>query len=299
MGCAGTHAFLAEWAAYLHGIAPEAWTVGEAWGNLDAVMPYYPDQLTSYFGFEIADSIVQAVRRGSSGGMLSGYLRLQDTLPQYRYSPFLSNHDGTRVMTLLHGDTARMREAATLLLTLPGVPFVYYGEEIGMLGSKPDPMLRTPMQWAPRPGYGFTTSSPWEPAQSDSMTTTVAAQDRDPGSLLNLYRRLIHLRRDNDALVAGILIPLTGGGDQVIGYLRKASGRSVVLVVGNLGDMPVTDVSLQAQAGALRPGTPSTRDLLGSTRSRMRIEQVPSGSLAIHLSETVAPHQILVLEVKN
>jgi alpha amylase-like protein len=70
-------------------------------------------------------------------GFLSGFRRLQDTLPPYRYSPFLSNHDGTRVMTLLGNDISRAKLAATLLLTLPGLPFIYYGEEIGMTGDKP------------------------------------------------------------------------------------------------------------------------------------------------------------------
>ena len=66
MGCPGTHAFLHEYAAYISSIAPAAYTVGEAWGNIDAVLPYYPDQLTSYFGFELADSLVAAVREARS-----------------------------------------------------------------------------------------------------------------------------------------------------------------------------------------------------------------------------------------
>ena len=175
IGCPGTHRFLHEWAAHVDSVKPGAWTVGEAWGNIDAQLPYYPDQLTSYFTFEIADSLLAAVRRGAAGGMLAGYLRLQDTLPPWRWSPFLSNHDGTRTMTALGGDAARARLAATLLLTLPGTPFVYYGEEIGMTGDKPDPRLRTPMQWSAGRGLGFTTGTPWEQAQGDSAATTVAA----------------------------------------------------------------------------------------------------------------------------
>src|SRR5207302_6232180 len=168
MGCPGTHAFLHQYAAHVDSVKPGAYTVGEAWGNINAMMPYYPDQLTSYFGFELADSLLSAVRTGSAAGLLSGFLRLQDTLPEYRWCPFLSNHDQTRVLTALGGDVARAKLAATLLLTLPGLPFVYYGEEIGMTGDKPDPRLRTPMQWAPRPGVGFTSGTPWESPQPDS-----------------------------------------------------------------------------------------------------------------------------------
>src|SRR5205807_9656462 len=98
---------------------------------------------------------------------------------------------------------ARARLAATLLMTVPGLPFVYYGEEIGMTGDKPVPRLRTPMQLGPRRGAGFTSGKPWEAPQPDSLTTNVAVEDRDPKSLLNLYRQLLHLRRQNQTLATG------------------------------------------------------------------------------------------------
>jgi alpha-amylase len=266
MGCAGTHAFLHEYAAHIASIAPAAYTVGEAWGNIDSVLPYYPDQLTSYFAFEIADSLVAAVKRGSAGGVLSGYLRLQDTLPAYRWSPFLSNHDGTRVMTLLGGDMARAKMAATLLLTLPGLPFVYYGEEIGMTGDKPDPRLRTPMQWSGGPAAGFTAGKPWETLQPDSQTINVAAENADAGSLLNLYRRLIHLRTTNDALATGRLIQLSANNADVVAYLRR-EGSKAVLVVANLGASAVSGVSLGSSNGALPAGAYAARSVLSAQRS--------------------------------
>ena len=261
MGCPGTHVVLHEYQEHVDSVKPDAYTVGEAWGNLGMQLPYYPDQLTSYFTFEIADSLLAAVRRGTAGGVLAGYLRLQDTLPAYRWSPFLSNHDGTRSMTVLGGDVARAKLAATLLLTLPGLPFVYYGEEIGMTGDKPDERLRTPMQWAPRPGAGFTSGKPWESLQPDSLATTVEVEDRDPVSLLNLYRRLIHLRRQNDALAMGTLEPLVATSPQVVAYLRRA-GNHAVLVVANLGDA-TSGVSVGSGPGALRPGTYAARSLIG------------------------------------
>src|SRR2546421_2762798 len=129
MGCPGTHALLHEYAAHVDSVKPGAYTVGEAWGNIDEMMPYYPDQLTSYFGFELADSLLSVVRTGAAVGLLAGYRRLQDTLPGDRWSPFLSNHDQTRTLTQLEGDVARAQLAARLLLTLPGTPLIYYGEE--------------------------------------------------------------------------------------------------------------------------------------------------------------------------
>jgi len=264
MGCPGTHAFLHEYAAHIDSVRPGAYTVGEAWGNIDEMMPYYPDQLTSYFGFELADSLLSAVRTGSAAGLLTGFVRLQDTLPAYRWSPFLGNHDQTRTMTALGGDVTRAKLAATLLLTLPGLPFIYYGEEIGMTGDKPDPRLRTPMQWSPRAGVGFTTGTAWEAPQPDSMAVNVALEDTDPGSLLNLYRKLIHLRRQNDALAAGTLVPLLASSPQVAAYLRRAGrGDHVVLVVANLGAASASGVSIGSGEGVLPPGRYTARSLLG------------------------------------
>ncbi len=297
VGCEGTHAFLHEYGEHVRSVAPEAYTVGEVWGDLATQRPYYPDQLTSYFTFEIADSLLAAARRGSAGGLLAGYLRLQDRLPAYRWSPFLSNHDGTRSMTALGGDAGRARVAATLLLTLPGLPFVYYGEEIGMTGDKPDPRLRTPMRWGPGPGVGFTTGTPWEEPSGDGPATSVAAQDGDAASLLTLYRRLIHLRRQNAALAAGRLVPLTTGSPQVAAYLRRAGARSV-LVAANLGDGQVSGVALESAAGALPPGRYEARSLVAG-RDGAPLTVGADGRVAGYLPVTgpLGRHEALVLDL--
>jgi glycosidase len=167
-------------------------------------------------------------------------------------------------MTSLGGDIGRAKLAATLLLTLPGLPFVYYGEEIGMTGDKPDPRLRTPMQWSGGPGVGFTSGAPWESVQPDSPTANIAIQNADSGSLLNLYRRLIHLRRSNEALAAGRLIALTTGNPAVASYLRTTE-KHAVLVVVNLGGAAASGVSIGSGTGALRSGVYGVRSLLGGT----------------------------------
>ena len=258
----GTHDMLREYAAYVRGIAPNAFTIGEVWDSTGAMLPYYPDQLDAHFAFEAADAIIESVRTGSGARLLPPFVRLQSALPADRWSPFLRNHDQTRTATELGGDLDRAKLAATLLLTLPGLPFIYYGEEIGMTGNKPDPRLRTPMHWSRGPAAGFSRGLPWEPLQPDSLTANVEAQDADPQSLLNRYRQLVHLRAANVALGTGALIPLTSSSDSVVAYLRQ-SGERTVLVVANLARGPQRGVTLASAPLRLPRGRYTLKSLLG------------------------------------
>ncbi|HVG44321.1 MAG TPA: alpha-amylase family glycosyl hydrolase, partial [Longimicrobium sp.] len=298
-GAPGTHRVLRDYQAHLRSVKPDVFTVGEVWDSVGAMLPYYPDQLDAYFAFELADALINAVNNGSSAKLLDGYLRLQRTLPQDRWSPFLRNHDQTRTLTDLGGDRAKAAAAVTLLLTLPGLPFLYYGEEIGMIGNKRDgdESLRTPMQWGGGgPHGGFTTGTPWHALQADSQTVTVAAQETDPNSLLNLHRRLIHLRATNPALAGGDLVPLTAGSGQVAAYLRR-EGRRAVLVVANLGATPVSNVALASEGRALRAGRYTPRGLLGSAAAaplRVGADGRVQGYVPL---PTLGPLQVHVLEL--
>ena len=260
----GTHAFLREYAAHIRRVKPDAFTIGEVWDSIGAMLPYYPDQLDAHFAFEASDAILTALRTGSASKLLAPFLRLQRELPADRWSPFLRNHDQTRTLTELGGDVASARLAATLLLTLPGLPFIYYGEEIGMTGNKPDPRLRTPMHWTRSQAAGFTTGVPWEPLQPDSMTANVEAQEGDPSSLLNLHRRLIHLRGANVALASGELVPLTASNPAVAAYLRR-DGQRVVLAVANLGATALTNVAISTDGRVLPAGRHTLTSLLGGS----------------------------------
>jgi glycosidase len=251
------------------------------------MLPYYPDQLDAHFAFAASDAMLEAVRTGSAKRLFEPFVQLQRAVPAERWSPFLRNHDQTRTMTVLGGDVARAKMAVTLLLTLPGLPFIYYGEEIGMTADKPDPRLRTPMHWRRAPAAGFTTGAAWEPLQPDSMTANVEAQEADPNSLLHLHRRLIHLRGANAALGGGELVPLTASSDAVAAYLRR-DGERAVLVVANLGTTPLSGVTLTSPGRALTSGRYTLTSLLGGpvaaplrVGSAGRIERyVPFRSLA-------------------
>ena len=295
---AGTHDFLREYGAHVRRIAPGAFTIGEVYDSTGAMLAYYPDQLDAHFAFEASDSILSAVRTGSASGLLQPFLRLQSELPAHRWSPFLRNHDQTRTLTALGGDSARARVAATLLLTLPGLPFVYYGEEIAMSGDKPDPRLRTPMHWTHARAAGFTRAIPWEPLQPDSLTANVEAHESDAGSLLNLHRRLIHLRLQHAALSAGQLLPLTASHDAVAAYLRRQDDRAVLIVV-NMGNVPLTRVSLSSSAGALPPGRYASTNLLGGT-SAASLRVGADGRIRVYVPfAELAALEGYVLELSN
>jgi glycosidase len=257
-----THAFLREFADHVHRVAPDGFTIGEVWDSIGAMLLYYPDQLDAYFAFEASAAIMESIRTGSANTLLGPFLRLQHELPAERWSPFLRNHDQTRTLTALGGDVAKAKVAATLLLTLPGLPFLYYGEEIGMTGDKPDPRLRTPMHWNRAPAAGFTDGLAWEPLQPDWLTANVEVHDADPNPLLNLYRRLIHLRAENTALASGVLVPLTASTTAVAAYLRQQGSRTA-LVVANLDGEPLSGVTVSSEARVLPAGRYEVQSLLG------------------------------------
>lgn len=166
-----------------------------------------------------------------------------------------------------------------------------------MTGDKPDPRLRTPMQWAAKPGVGFTSGTPWESPQPDSLTVNVAVQDADPGSLLNLYRRLIHLRKSNGALATGELVPLEASDPHLAAYLRRTGDRAV-LVVANVGGEAVSAASVSSGAGALAQGDYEVSDLLGGgSFAALHVGQEGRIAGYVPLTAALGPHETLVLDL--
>jgi glycosidase len=229
----GTHDVLRQLGNAIRAEAPESFTVGEMSDESPEVMAtYYPDQLDSYFAFAVARATMQAAETGDASGFLKAVAQANAKFPRGRWSPFLTNHDQPRVLTVL-GDAAKARVAASAMLMLPGMPFVYYGEEIGMVGQKPDEKIRTPMQWSSEPNGGFTTGTPWEPLQPDWKTKNVAAQDSSRKSLLNHYRALIQLRNAHPELNRGslTLLPTDDATGTIAAWIRSSRDEAFLIVV--------------------------------------------------------------------
>jgi alpha-amylase len=240
----GTHDVLRQFGNGIRSEAPGSFTIGEVsdWST-QILATYYPDQLDAYFAFGVAGSTVEAARIGNAAPFNNAIREANVTFPAGRWSPFLTNHDQPRVMTVFGGDVARARVAASAMLMLPGLPFVYYGEELGMIGAKPDETIRTPMQWSAESNGGFTSGTPWENLQADWMTKNVRAQDKDPASLLNHYRGLIHFRNAHSALSNGVLV-FALANDAASSAFVRSNAEETILITLNFGDHAVNKLAV-------------------------------------------------------
>lgn len=130
-------------------------------------------------------------------------------------------------MSVLESNPDHARMAAAMLLTLPGNPFIYYGEEIGMLGRKPDEGIREPMPWsADRGSAGQTT---WEPDTNNKGNTGADVESQlSSTSLLDWYRQLIALRNQIPALRDGAIRDYASGNDGVMAFERITAGQQVL-----------------------------------------------------------------------
>ena len=278
---AETHAFLKEFAAFVRSVKPDAVLVGENWTDTGKIAPYYGstakvpggDELPLNFDFPMAARIIAGARSGDAGVIADKIDEMRRAYPAGATDvPFLTNHDMRRIASELEDDPGKLRSAAAILLTLPGTPFLYYGEEVGLLNgtTDDDESKRTPMPWDGTPGGGFTTGRPWHRFAPGLERTNVAAQTDDPASLLSHYRALIRARHSSAALAVGELEFLSRTGP-VLAFLR-IEGSERVLVAHNLGDQAVEHrVALTAPKATPLLVTPGASVALGGGDARLSL----------------------------
>jgi alpha-glucosidase len=219
--------------------------IGEIYLPLKRLVAYYGDRLAGVhlpFNFQL---LFTAWKASSVALLIEEYER---ALPAGAWPNWvLGNHDQKRVATRIGSRQARV--AAMLLLTLRGTPTLYYGDEIGMLDvpisseaaqdpwEKREPGLRlgrdpqrTPMQWDSSRSAGFTNNVPWLPVGQTYSDSNVAGERQDPGSILNLYHRLIVLRRRTPALTRGSY-RAGPAGQNVLSYERLEAGQRALMVL--------------------------------------------------------------------
>ncbi|NLG26892.1 MAG: DUF3459 domain-containing protein [Chloroflexi bacterium] len=242
-----THDWLKAFRSMYTRVAPHAYTVGEVVADADTSARYVDGELDAVFDFALADATLKSAQGGARDDALRAQQYALQAYPPGTLATFLANHDQNRARTrLLHDDQAKT--AASLQLTFGGTPFIYYGEEIGMEGRKPDEDIRRPMQWTPDGGFGTGTS--WHPYYEDYATRNVALQAADPLSILSHYRALLRVRNEHEALRVGEWQPIEAGPAAVYASLRWTE-REHILVLINLSSSPVSDYALTLDSGPL------------------------------------------------
>jgi alpha-amylase len=263
-----TFAWLAGFRARVHADKPQALVLGEVYDATTMSSRYVREgSLDLSFEFGLAGATIDSIRSSDAVSLRAAQQKVADSYPPGGVATFLTNHDQDRVADQLESDPAAEKLAAALLLTGQGVPFIYYGEEIGMTGQKPDERIRTPMRWdGMEANAGFSSATPWEALSDDPQGTDVATESLDPSSLVASYRTLVQLRDAHPALSHGDWTPIDSSSPAVLAYLRRAGSESV-LVVSNLGDHLVDDVALSLASGPLC-GRPAAKVLLGTSEVR-------------------------------
>ncbi len=261
-GVPETYAFLEDWRSdYIAG-HPDAFTVGEVWSATDVVIPYVqPGRLDMCFEFALASSILNSINASSPNELQNTLNAVNTAYPEGKYGTFLTNHDMNRVHDQLGQNLAKSKLAAAVYLTLPGTPFIYYGEEIGMSGTGDDPTKRKPMQWSNLANAGFSWGTPWASLASNYTTVNVAAQQQDPNSLWQTYRQLIALRKAHTALRKGNYRVMADANPEVLGYARYTQDE-LILVLHNFTASTSSNLAFALGTTGVPEGTYAVIDLL-------------------------------------
>ncbi len=247
---------------------PGRMTIGELFSRETDLAAKYARDRHLVFDWSLMESPWTAAAFGSA-------IDLRERLfgPDLWPTVALSNHDRERQATRLAASVERDRlpdrdaiakVAAVVILGLRGTPFFYYGEELGMvdvdiprdeivdppaLRAGPDfpwydrSRCRTPMQWTPEPGGGFTTGRPWLRLAPDADERNVTTEAADPDSVLACYRRLVSFRHASPALRTGTMARRDSGTPDVLAWTRSGNGQRLLVVTSFVGEPRTVDLA--------------------------------------------------------
>ena len=248
--------------AFQKDISPRLMTVVEAWTSTRNIAHSSAHRLDYCFEFDLSYAIIDAVNNQNATGLRSKMNEIVATYAAGQFGSFLTNHDQDRSFNRFGLNVRKAKLAASILLSLPGVPYLYYGEEIGMTGQKPDENIRKPMQWSNNTQAGFTSGQAWQAPNSNYASYNVADQQEDENSLLNHYKKWIQLRNATQQLRSGEITLINSSASSVFSFLRKSNEESTAyLVVHNLASAR-NDLPLNLNASSLEAGNYTLFDVL-------------------------------------
>jgi alpha-amylase len=224
-------------------IKPDVYLVGEVWSDSKTVAPYLKG-LPALFNFDLGYAITNVVGAGKDTiGLVRGYKEIIDvynaSTDSYIDATFLKNHDQNRILSELGDNVEKAKMAVSILMTLPGTPYIYYGEEIGMKGMKPDEYIREPFIWDH--GKKDPAQTSWEePRYSNEQSVTpLSDQVADKNSIYNFYKEWVASRNESQVLTYGTVELPEAEVKEVVSFFR-VMGEDKLFILHNVSDVEVT-----------------------------------------------------------
>lgn len=234
---------------------PETFFIGEVWSSA-SVYQLFHTPLDSVFHFDYGNEVIQGINQGFSRTYVERVVRWYDNAiaidENAIQAPFLRNHDQNRLASgsepgypNIGADMDKLALAAEMLLTVPGIPFIYYGEELGMRGERSfrsptwDSTTRLPFLWPDERQPTWITQRFGYVDQFNTDVPDAITQQEDPDSLYQVYRTLLHLRLAYPVLRIGSIRAFEDNHPGIQGFYREHEGYPTLLVIHNLFDEPI------------------------------------------------------------
>ena len=227
---------------YVKSVKPEAYLVAEVWEGQGMLQEYYKSGIDSLFNFPASQqdgAIIKTAKARVTPQQFFSWMVKQQTAdrlanPDYIDAPFISNHDTTRISAQCVNNEEQMKFAAGLMMMMPGSPFVYYGEELGMKSSgTKDENKRLPMYWSAQ-DLSKTPDAPQAADAVEQKFPSAEEQEKDPGSILQYYKNAIELRRSNPEIARGSISVPDGELPEDTGVLlTEWEGKVSVILCNN------------------------------------------------------------------
>ena len=224
---------------------PDCYLVAEVWENFSTITDYYESGITSIFNFAFGDTdgkIIKVLRDAGNSSSVTSYATALEKAdkayagnnPNYIDAPFLSNHDVGRIAGFCGRDKQKTKLAGAMNLMMSGSAFIYYGEEIGMVGSGNDPSKRAPMYWNDSRDNGTTNPPPECTLPESYPFGSLETQRNTDGSIYNYYRQIIAIRNALPVISHGRTTAENALNQGCISAQRKTWNNETCIILMNI-----------------------------------------------------------------
>lgn len=239
-------------------VNPDAFLLGEIWAGPKVMASYLKTGMHAVFNFPFSAAMLNSVRDGKNYDLVNQYLMLSNQYSKandsYGDATFLINHDTKRLINELDYDKEKAKLAVSILMTFPGSPFIYYGEELGYEAEWP--LLWLPMLWdEPGKEPGQTSWILGDSTIKNGILTVkydkrkvsqfipLSLQQKDSSSIFHFYRKLIRLRTSSVALTDGNLIKSEYNDQQILSFKREHENEFLLVIHNLSSDSKIIEMS--------------------------------------------------------